>query len=105
MIWLISHLKGTIKKSVEKAKSQHLVQQPSSNSPRSQTPTSFPHKAEQQEELVETLNPYPHTQDELEIASTVRNLSLEDCRHLFDLIRRASTETARAAVCHYLKNK
>ena len=57
------------------------------------------------EELVGTLDPYPHTRDELEIAATVRNLPLEDCRHLFYLIRRASTETARDAVCHYLKNK
>jgi hypothetical protein len=57
------------------------------------------------EEIVETLDPYPHTRDELEIASTVRNLSLEDCRHLFDLICLASTETARDVVCHYLKNK
>lgn len=41
-------------KSVEKVKSQHLVQQPSSNLPPSRTPSSFPHKTEQQEELVDT---------------------------------------------------
>lgn len=41
-------------KSVGKAKTQQVVQQLSSSSPRSQIPTPFPHKAEQQEELVDT---------------------------------------------------
>jgi hypothetical protein len=55
------------------------------------------------EEIVGTTDIYPHTRNELETAATVRNLSMDDCRHLFSLIRRASTETARDMVRHYLK--
>lgn len=55
------------------------------------------------EEIVETTDIYPHTRNELETTAIVRNLSMEDCRHLFSLIRRASTETARDMVRHYLK--
>ncbi len=57
------------------------------------------------EEFEETLDPYPHTRDELETAEAVRNLSLEDCRRLFPSIRRASTETARDMVRRYLDRK
>jgi hypothetical protein len=57
------------------------------------------------EEIVKTTDPYPHTRDELEIAATVRNLSMADCRRLFPLIRRASTDTARDMVQHYLNQK
>ena len=57
------------------------------------------------EEIAESTDPYPHTRDELETAATVRNLDLEDCRRLFPLVRRASTDTARDMVSHYLKRK
>ena len=40
--------------SVEKVKPQQVAPQPSANSPHSRTPSSFPHKTEQQEELVDT---------------------------------------------------
>lgn len=56
------------------------------------------------EEIVETPDPYPHTRDELEVDATVRQLSLADCRRLFPLVRRASTDIARDMVRHYLKH-
>ncbi len=57
------------------------------------------------EEFVENTDPYPHTRDELETAATVRNFSMEDCRRLFPEISRASTDTARDVVLHYLIGK
>jgi hypothetical protein len=57
------------------------------------------------EEIVKITDPYPHTRDELETAATVRNLSMTDCRRLFYLIRRTSTDTARDMVRHYLNQK
>ena len=57
------------------------------------------------EEFFETTEPYPHTRDELETAATVRNLSLEDCRRLFPVMRRASTDKAREVVRRYLSDR
>lgn len=54
------------------------------------------------EEIVSADAPYPHTRDELAVDNTVRRLSLADCRYIFPYIRRASTETARDMVRHYL---
>jgi hypothetical protein len=57
------------------------------------------------EEMVDTTDPYPHSRDELECGALVRNLSLEDCRRLFSVIRREPTDIARARFQHYLKKQ
>ena len=57
------------------------------------------------EEITDSGDAFPHTRDELQTAATVRNLTLADCRQLFPLIRRASTDAARKAVRHYLKQR
>ncbi|RLC07336.1 MAG: NTPase, partial [Deltaproteobacteria bacterium] len=63
-------------------------------------PEMYHFVATNKEEIAGTEEPYPHTRDELESAATVRRLSMADCRRLFPLIRRASTETAREVVRH-----
>lgn len=57
------------------------------------------------EEIVGNSESYPHTRNELEVIATVRHLSLADCRHLYPVIRRASTKTAQDMVQHYLNFK
>ena len=53
-------------------------------------------------ELDERLETFPHLRDELACIRAVRQLSLEDCRHLFPLIRRAGTQEARRVVTEFL---
>ena len=57
------------------------------------------------EEMADTADPYPHTRDELQTGAVVRQLSMEDCRRLFPVIRRATTAIAREVVRHYLSRK
>lgn len=55
------------------------------------------------EEIDQSVESYPHIRDELQTAAVVRQLSMEDCRHLFALIRRTNTDGARNMVRHFLK--
>ncbi len=57
------------------------------------------------QEMPAVTDPYPHTRDELEVDAIVRSLSIEDCRRLFPLVHRASTDTARELVRHYIDRK
>jgi hypothetical protein len=45
---------------------------------------------------------FPHLRDELACIRAVRQLSIDDCRHLFPLIRRASSPEARRLVTAFL---
>jgi hypothetical protein len=45
---------------------------------------------------------FPHLRDELACIRAVRQLSIDDCRHLFPLIRRASSPEARRRVTAFL---
>jgi len=45
---------------------------------------------------------FPHLRDELACIRAVRQLSIDDCRHLFPLIRRASSPEARQLVATFL---
>ena len=45
---------------------------------------------------------FPHLRDELICTQAARRLSLEDCRHLFPLIRRAGTLEARQILTEFL---
>lgn len=46
---------------------------------------------------------FPHLQDELACLRATANLSLQDCRNLFPLIRRSKTAAARQIVADYLE--
>lgn len=54
------------------------------------------------EELETGLSTFPHLQDEVECIGMTRQLSLEDCRRLFPLVRRAGSAEAREIVTGYL---
>jgi hypothetical protein len=53
-------------------------------------------------EFDERLETYPHLRDELACIRAIRQLSLEDCKHLFPLIRRAGTLEARGIITEFL---
>ena len=53
-------------------------------------------------ELDEKLDTFPHLRDELACIRAIRQLSLEDCKHLFPLIRRADTQEARRVITELL---
>jgi hypothetical protein len=53
-------------------------------------------------ELTDNLNRFPHLRNELDCIRITRQLSLEDCRRLFPLMRRASSSEARKIVGGYL---
>jgi len=53
-------------------------------------------------ELDERLEAFPHLRDELACIRAVRQLSLEDCKHLFPRIRRAGTLEARGIITEFL---
>ena len=53
-------------------------------------------------ELDERLETFPHLRDELACIRAVRQLSLDDCKHLFPLIRRAGTLEARGMIKKFL---
>ncbi len=53
-------------------------------------------------ELDERLETFPHLRDERACIKAVRQLSLEDCRHLFPLIRRVGTQEARGMIAEFL---
>jgi len=54
------------------------------------------------EELADDLNALPHLRDELACIQITRRLSLDDCRRLFPLVRRAGTAHARQIVVEYI---
>ena len=54
------------------------------------------------EESTEDLNSLPHLRDELACIQIARCLSTADCRHLFPLIRSATSAAARQIVAEYL---
>lgn len=54
------------------------------------------------EELTDDLNTFPHLRDELGCIRLARLLSLEDCRRLFPMVRRARSFEARGIVAEYL---
>jgi len=57
------------------------------------------------DEITEDLNQFPHLRDELDCIRTANELSLEDCRRLFPLIRHAKSHDARSIVTEYLAEK
>jgi len=54
------------------------------------------------EELDDRSGTFPHLRDELACIQAVRHLSIDDCRLLFSLIRRASSSDARQRVTAFL---
>jgi hypothetical protein len=56
----------------------------------------------EKEESNADIGAFPHLRDELAGIRTVGNLSLQDCRKLFSLIRRSKTAEARQIVFDYL---
>jgi hypothetical protein len=54
------------------------------------------------EEATDDLNALPHLRDELACIQIVRHLSLDDCRQLFPLVRRAKSADARQIIAEYL---
>ena len=54
------------------------------------------------EELTEDVGTFPHLHDELACIRTTRQLTLDDCRRLFPLIRLAKSVDARKIVAEYL---
>jgi hypothetical protein len=56
-------------------------------------------------ELDERLDTFPHLRDELACTRAIRQLSLEDCKRLFPLIRRAGTLEARGMITEFLLKK
>lgn len=53
-------------------------------------------------EITESAGRFPHLADEAETIERVNRLSMEDCRGLFPVIRRLSTESAGEAVARFL---
>jgi hypothetical protein len=54
------------------------------------------------EELNEEAGTFPHLRDELDCIRATRQLTLDDCRRLFPLVRRAKSSDARQIVAEYL---
>jgi hypothetical protein len=57
------------------------------------------------EEIAADADTYPHTHDELAVGGVTDRLSLDDCRRLYPLLRRASTEASREIVRRYLGSR
>jgi hypothetical protein len=57
------------------------------------------------EEIAADAGTYPHTRDELEVGSVTDQLSLDDCRLLYPLVRRASTTDSRKIVKRHLGDR
>ena len=53
------------------------------------------------EELTDALETYPHVRDEIACIRATRQLSLDDCRRLFPLVRGARSSAARQIVSEY----
>ena len=59
-------------------------------------------KIVKKEERTDDLNTFPHLRDELDCIRITKQLSIEDCRRLFPLVRRAKSSEAREIVTGYL---
>ena len=59
-------------------------------------------KIVEKEEMTDDLNRFPHLRDEMDCIRMVKQLSVEDCRRLFPLVRRASSSEARKIFDGYL---
>jgi len=57
----------------------------------------------EKQEIVESLDAYPHTLNEIECIQTVNRLSYDDCRKLFSRIRLAGSDKARDIVDDYVR--
>ena len=57
------------------------------------------------DEITDGKNRLPHLSDELKCIRSVNQLSVDDCRYLFQLVRRSSSHSARQIVTEYLSKK
>jgi len=53
------------------------------------------------EEVTDDLDTFPHLRDELGCIRIIKQLSLDDCRRLFPMVRREKTSEAREIVAEY----
>ena len=56
----------------------------------------------EKKEMTDDPNTFPHLRDELACIGITRQLSLDDCRRLFPLVRRAGTTQAHQIVADYM---
>ena len=56
------------------------------------------------DEMADRNEPYPHIRDKLQVIEVVKKLTLKDCAELFPLVRKATTDEARAVVAHSLRS-
>ncbi len=56
------------------------------------------------EEIIDDDASYPHTRDELNVGMLTDQLSLDDCRRLYPLVRRSSTAASREVVHRYARH-
>jgi len=56
------------------------------------------------DEMADRNEPYPHIRDELQVIEVVKKLTLKNCAELFPLVRKATTDEARAVVAHLLRS-
>ena len=54
------------------------------------------------EEMVSLKEPYPHMRDELQVIEVVKQLTLKNCADLFPLVRKVTTDEARAVIARYM---
>jgi hypothetical protein len=54
------------------------------------------------DEMADRNEPYPHIRGELQVIEVVKKLTLKNCAELFPLVRKATTDEARAVVAHSL---
>lgn len=59
-------------------------------------------KLMRKEEMASLKEPYPHMRDELQVIEVVKQLTLKNCADLFPLVRKVTTEEARAVVARYM---
>jgi hypothetical protein len=59
-------------------------------------------KIVKKEELIDSLNTFPHLRDELACIRVTNQLDVDDCRRLFPLVRRAKSSDARKIITEYL---
>ena len=54
------------------------------------------------EETASLSEPYPHMRDELQVIEVVKQLTLKNCADLFPLVKKVTTEEARAVIARYM---
>jgi len=55
-------------------------------------------------EMADGNEPYPHIRDELQVIEVVKQLTLKKCAELFPVLRKATTDEARAVVSNVLRS-